>query len=199
MLHRVMHQLRIGGQTQLLEDAQAIGADRAQDQHRALRELALDLAEQLQPAAARHREIQDRHVPVELARKLQGFVAVLRLAHHLHIGLAGQDLLQAVPHHRVIVRDQDFHSEPPYFGRSGSDTVTCVPLPRLPLISSLPEKSSTRSRIPRSPSDLEPCISAAVMPLPLSWTSSVSVSASCRMPTSTLVAFAWRATFVSTS
>src|SRR3989442_1320529 len=111
MLHRVVHQLRIGGQTELLQDAYPIGADRAQAQHRALRELALDLAEQLQPAAARHRVIQDRHVPFELARKLHGFIAVLRLAHHQHVGLAGQHLLQAVAHHRVIVRDQDLHRE----------------------------------------------------------------------------------------
>src|SRR5437016_3887752 len=93
----------------------------AQDPHRALRELAFYLAQQLQPAAARHRVVQDRHVPFELARKLHGFIAVLRLAHHQHVGLAGQHLLQAVAHHRVIVRDQDLHGKTSHFTSSAAE------------------------------------------------------------------------------
>src|SRR2546425_294342 len=226
MLHRVMHQLRIGGQTQFLEDAYPIGADRAraqehllrnlvdrlarseqphhpilavgkrlvrrllgvgrqlhrqplgqrgadilaaahhladggsqllpgallvhvagtarlqhpprvqllrmhaQDQHRALRELAFDLAQQLQPAAARHRVIQDRHVPFELARELHGFIAVLRLAHHQHVGLAGQHLRQAVSHHRVIVRNQDLHRETSHSTSSAAEATPSPACPR---------------------------------------------------------------------
>src|SRR5256885_6671734 len=49
MLHRVVHQLRIGGQTELLQDAYPVGADRARAQQHLFRDLVDRLARSEQP------------------------------------------------------------------------------------------------------------------------------------------------------
>src|SRR5947209_4356369 len=47
----------------------------AEDQHRLAGEFFLDIAEQIESAAPGHGEIEDRHVPFDLARKLERLVA----------------------------------------------------------------------------------------------------------------------------
>src|SRR5262249_12837474 len=78
--------------------------------------LALDLLDELQPVATRHGIVEDRDVPVELARELERVVTVFRLADHDHILLGGQDLSQASPDYRVIVCNQDSDGRAPFSG-----------------------------------------------------------------------------------
>src|SRR5712691_8894559 len=194
----------------------------AQHEYGAAGVLAFDLLDQIEPASAGHRIIENRDIPLELAGELERVVPVLGLPDHGHVVLRGQDLFQTTPNHRVIVGDQDFHGEVlsskpffpghgselerkfryavVYFNPTGTDTVTLVPLPGRPLISMLPPKGSMRSRIPRRPSDFGlKTASSSAMPLPLSSTTSMRRSASACITTSTLVAFAWRATLVRSS
>src|SRR6185295_19912146 len=73
------------------------------------RELLLHVAQQIEAAASRHREIEDRHVPVDLARELQRLVAVGRFSDYSGRRIVRQHLLQAVAHYRMIVGYEDSH------------------------------------------------------------------------------------------
>ena len=68
-----------------------------------------EFPEKVEAAAPGHREIEDRHVPFELARELEGFVAVCRFADHGRRRVIGQHLLQAVAHDRVVIGYEDSH------------------------------------------------------------------------------------------
>src|SRR5437867_9981183 len=61
--------------------------------------------DQLYSASAGHGKVENGDVPVELANELEGFIAVLGLADHVHVVLRGQDLFQTTPNDRVVVRD----------------------------------------------------------------------------------------------
>jgi hypothetical protein len=81
----------------------------AEDQHRTSGELLLHVAKEIEAAAARHREIEDRHVPLDLARKLERFVAIRGFPHHGGRRIVRQHLLEAVTHNRVVVGNEDSH------------------------------------------------------------------------------------------
>jgi len=85
----------------------------AQHEYGAAGVLAFDLLDQIEPASAGHRIIENRDIPLELAGELERVVPVLGLPDHGHVVLRGQDLFQTTPDHRVIIRDQDSHGEVP--------------------------------------------------------------------------------------
>ncbi len=87
---------------------QLLGVDR-EHEHRPLGELALQVGEQLEAAPARHGEVDQRHVPGRAARELEELGAVGGLAHDGELGIGGEELLQAVPHDRMVVCDEDSH------------------------------------------------------------------------------------------
>ncbi len=61
--------------------------------------------DQLHAASAGHGKVENSDVPVELANELERFIAVFRLADHLHVVLRGQDLFKTAPDDRVVVRN----------------------------------------------------------------------------------------------
>jgi hypothetical protein len=69
----------------------------------------LHVAEQIEPAAPGHREIEDRHVPIDPARELERLVTVGRFAHDRRRWIVRQHLLEPVSHDRVVVRYEDSH------------------------------------------------------------------------------------------
>src|SRR6201999_2680069 len=78
-------------------------------------------------------------------RLLEGVDAVLGLGHHLHVGLALDQQLQAAPDDAVVVRDEDPHVAPMV-------SSMVVPSPGSEKIDSWPPTSSARSRMPETPS-----------------------------------------------
>jgi hypothetical protein len=88
-----------------------------EDQHRLAGKFPLDVAEQVEAAAAGHGEVEDRHVPVHLARQLERFVAVCGFAHYRCCGVAREHLLQPVAHDRMVIGYEDSHFIPPCCGR----------------------------------------------------------------------------------
>jgi hypothetical protein len=74
-----------------------------QDQHRAAGEFLLHVAQQVEAAAPGHGEVEDRHVPFELACHGERFVAVGCFPYDGRRRVRREHLLQAVPHDRVIV------------------------------------------------------------------------------------------------
>jgi hypothetical protein len=80
-----------------------------EDQHRLAGKLALDVAEQVEAAAAGHGEIEDRHVPLQRARHLQRLVAVGRLSHYRGAWIGGKHLLESMTNDRVVVCDENSH------------------------------------------------------------------------------------------
>src|SRR6185295_18293383 len=68
-----------------------------------------DFTQHLQAAAARHGNVQHHHIPFPLPHEIQGFLRVTRLAESGALEVVSKDLLQPLPHYRVIVCDEDSH------------------------------------------------------------------------------------------
>ena len=64
----------------------------------------LDLPQHLQPAATRHGDVQNHDIPILFPNQVERFLGVPGLAESRAFKIVGQDLLQPVPHYRVIVR-----------------------------------------------------------------------------------------------
>src|SRR5207302_1729646 len=84
----------------------------AEDQHRLAGELLLDVAEEVEAAAAGHGEVEDRHVPLHPASELERFVAVRRFTYDSRCGVGRQHLLEPVTHDRMIVSYENSHCIP---------------------------------------------------------------------------------------
>jgi hypothetical protein len=80
-----------------------------QDQHWLAGELALDVAQQVEPAAAGHGEVEDRHVPVDFAGKLQGLIPVGRFPYYGRRGVGSEHLLETVADDRMVIGYEDSH------------------------------------------------------------------------------------------
>src|SRR5437763_1048934 len=179
VLDRIANECCIVRQPQLLEDPPAVGADRA----RAEKHLRGDLVDMLA------RRYQPHHPVFAIGEQV-----VRRLLSAL--GEIGSQLLREGRAYILTPTDNLADGGAQVFG---SATVTLVPSPRTPVISTLPPNGRTRSRTPRSPSDLGLRATSASMPRPLSSTVSTSSLDSDRTATSIRVAPAWRATLVSNS
>src|SRR3954464_475652 len=83
-----------------------------QDQHRLAWKFFLDIAEEVEAAAARHGESEDRHVPFDLAGELEGLVAVSRFTDNCSCRIGGKHLLQTVTHYRVVSGYENSHGVP---------------------------------------------------------------------------------------
>src|SRR5438874_3104847 len=81
----------------------------AEDQYRLAGKFLLDVAEQVETAAAGHGEIEDRHVPLHLAGELQRLVAVGGFTHYGSGRIGREHLLQAVTDDRMIVGYENSH------------------------------------------------------------------------------------------
>jgi hypothetical protein len=80
-----------------------------QDQHRPAGKLLLHVAEQVEAAAPGHGEVENRHVPFELARHGERFVAVSCFTDYGGGRIGRQHLLEAVANDRMIVGYQNSH------------------------------------------------------------------------------------------
>ena len=74
----------------------------------------LDFLENLQPAAARHGQVQDDDVPMLLPYALERLLRIRRLAEGGSLESLGQDLLEALAHDGVVVCNEDSHGLPGY-------------------------------------------------------------------------------------
>ncbi len=83
-----------------------LGVD-AQDHDGQVRLLALELLEDLEPAAARHGDVQQDEIEVLLLDQVQDLLPVAGLAGHIHVGLTHEDLLVPLADDGVIIGDQD--------------------------------------------------------------------------------------------
>src|SRR6185436_10733028 len=141
-----------------------------------------------------HEEGQDREFPWHAARELHDFLTVARLTDHGEVLLHGEHLPQTLSDDRMVVGDENFHLG--FLLLRGMVTETRVPCPGVPVMRTSPPKSSARSCMPSSPSDLRAVSSSSWMPTPLSVTSSPTCSAPSVSSMSTRVAREWRATLV---
>src|SRR5205814_8076052 len=144
----------------------------AEDQHGASRIALAQLLDELQTILARHVVVEHGDFPWHLARELDHFLAVLRLADHGEVRFRGEHLPKPLTHDRMVVGDDDFHVLP----FSGMETLTRVPWLGVPVIFTSPPNRRARSCTPRRPSDFLPVISSSLMPTPLSTTSRATFS-----------------------
>jgi signal transduction histidine kinase len=79
-----------------------------QDDDLAVRRRVADPGQRLEPAHARHREVQQDELRLQAPRELDGAFAVTGLAHDGEVVL-GQERSESVPRNRVVVDDQDPH------------------------------------------------------------------------------------------
>src|SRR5207253_11186067 len=109
------------------------------------------------------------------------------------VDAVGQDLPDPMPHHGVIVDEED--------ANHGVATVTSTVVPRrgMALMLTLAPAAAARSRMPSSPIEAGLSISAVVIPRPLSWIRIDSCFARCVSVIVTALAPACRNTFVSAS
>jgi hypothetical protein len=73
----------------------------------------LQLLEEIQAAASRHRVIHDGDVPLQLAGELYRLDAVLGLADDRHVVSRREYLLETVAHHGMIICDKNSHLDAP--------------------------------------------------------------------------------------
>src|SRR5581483_10757480 len=86
----------------------------AEDQHRLARKFLLDIAQQIESAAAGHGKIEDRHVPLQLTRQLKRLVPIRRFPYYGRGGVRGKHLLKTVSHYRVVVSYENSHRHASY-------------------------------------------------------------------------------------
>ena len=75
----------------------------AQDEHGHPGFMLLDFAQDLEPAASRHGDVEDHNVPVLLPDEVQRLLGVSSFAEGGALELIGQNLLQPVANYCVIV------------------------------------------------------------------------------------------------
>src|SRR5262249_19241641 len=138
--------------------------------------------------------------------QLDGLRAVTGLGHHFDVALQAEQDPQALPHHGVVVGDQDgdlpgsrrAHRRlliPPR--SSGMATRTVVPCPGAERTSSEASAPAARSRSDRRPRP--PVASSGTKPLPSSLTSRVTFLAAAHTDTVTSAAPEWRSALCSAS
>lgn len=87
--------------------------------------------EHVQVARPRHADVEDEHVGLERADRVEHFVCAPDFAHHLHLGCALENAANPFAHHGVVVRDEDSGHRAACgpAGTSGSVTRIAVPAP----------------------------------------------------------------------
>src|SRR5207302_4840407 len=171
----------------------------AEHQDRNVGELPFEVFQELEAAAAGHRDVEHDGVPRLFPRELERFFGAGDLSDRNRGSLLFQDIPQPLPHNRVIVTNEDSHRPVSRHWRRGILTLTRVPSPGALWIATSPPKARARSRIPRSPSDLTLVRAACGMPAPSSRTSSTTLSRVLARTMRAAVARAWRATLVKAS
>src|SRR5579862_415517 len=164
------------------------------------RAFGTNLLDELDAAAARHGDVQDRHVEVDLARELYRFHCVGRVADDLEIARGLEKLAQSFPDDRVIVGDQHSdHADVVVTVARGMRTSSRVPRPGALVTRASPPRRYARSRTPSSPYDSALRGASVAKPTPSSCTVTLTLSRSVATATSTCDAFACLPTFVSDS
>ena len=129
------------------KDRVVVGVGRQHDDARVW-QVAQDAASGGHAVAARHAQVHQHDVRSVAVRKLGGFFTVRRGRHYFDSWREPQQHDQAFAHHRLVVRDQHANCWRLYF--VGSHRRTLNPLATGPA-SSVPPRSSARSRIPTRP------------------------------------------------
>src|SRR5450631_1990179 len=155
----------------------------AQHEHRQHRQFEPDLLQRFDAVLSRHCDVEHQHVAGGLPYVLHHFGVIRRLADDLEVGLRRKDLAQALADHRMIIGDQNadqcwLHAGglSTGFGSGTSRKVMVVPPSPSLRISTSPPREWARSFMPRKPKHERLAMSAATIPLPLSWISSISAS-----------------------
>src|SRR6266568_4025723 len=91
--------------------------------------IGVHLLDELDAAPARHGQVEEQHVELELAHALQYFAAVLRFAHDGEIGRRREHLLQPFANDRMVVGDNDADHAACALPSRGICTAMLVPLP----------------------------------------------------------------------
>src|SRR5262249_22830295 len=102
----------------------------------------------------RHADVHEDDVGIDLRGELERLVAVRRLTDELDVGPFVENHLEAAPHERLVVDDEDAdaHGSLP----SGNVAATLKPPLSAGPAESEPPKTATRSRMPISPCPLPP-------------------------------------------
>src|SRR5207302_11049538 len=160
-----------------------------------------NVVEQAREGRTRHREIQEDYVDRCARERSPEPRTVCGFADHLHVRLHRDDLAQARPHHRMIVRDDDpDHATAPGLPwPKGMHAVTDVPPCGAAHTPTSPPQESARSRMPSNPKEWASTLSLSVIPRPLPCTSRTTSHGVSRRRMSTWVAPAWRARLVRAS
>src|SRR5205814_3916718 len=160
------------------------------------RALAFHLLDQLHPALAGHRQIEQEDIEIELTDALHHLMAIPRLAHDVEVDRCLEQLAQSLPDDGVIVGDDDpDHGAGP--SPQGSRSSTWVPRPcELETLAS-PPRSDARSRSPRRPNEFGFRASSDEKPMPSSRTLTDKWPSACSTATSTREAWACLAMLVS--
>ena len=143
----------------------------AEDEDREIRAQVADFAQGLQRADAGHGYVQHQDVGRDVAHDGHGSVRAGGLTDNLHVRYLGDDLLQALPHDRMIVGDDDADHSPSSLevsGARGNEISTTVPVGSARRIVVFPPRRSARSRIPSKPNEVGACSSASTIPRPSS-------------------------------
>src|SRR5262245_14314748 len=112
----------------------------AQDQHGKFWAIGFQLFQDIESASSRHIDVQHHDIPLLGAYKREQLSGVFCFASDNHIRLPGNNLLEAAPNYRVIVRNEnpDHSCERLQPQESGIVTVTVVPSSGVPLIFNVP-------------------------------------------------------------
>src|SRR5690348_16452676 len=150
-----------------------------QKEYRHLWAQPLQVVQDVQPAPPRHADVQNHHLPVLAAHRLESLLCCFGLAES-RTGKRFLDRFFEPPANEcMIIGDQDSHleSRPGRLeGGHGIRKVMVVPAPDTPSTLSTPFSNKARSCIPTKPNDLRARGSWGSKPLPLSRTSSMRAS-----------------------
>src|SRR5579864_4584557 len=172
-----VHDLRVG---RLLQDvaARAVGKCLAyvlrvvlhrQDEHLHVGMLVYELRQCVEAAPLRHDDVEKDHVRLQRAGLEDRVAAVPRLADRLEIVLRLEHEPQPLPHHGVVVDDENARGH-----RHGTSATTVVPLPSVDSTSSFPSSNARRSRMPSSP--MPSLVAVGSKPAPSSSTTTATAS-----------------------
>ena len=108
--------------------------------------LVEQLREDVEPALVGHHDVEEHNVRLCRSRLEDRVARSAGLADRFEIVLRVEQELEARPHDRMIVHDQDADAH-----RTGTSAAIVVPPPGLVSIAIRPSSSATRSRIPTMP------------------------------------------------
>src|SRR5579859_2932721 len=167
----------------------------------------VDALRGLEPVQARHCDVHENDIRLQIAHQTQRLAAITSLRHYLHLRQVRNQRGEPGPHQGVVISDEDAHARllPCFLVESSyqrpcsvSETCILVPLPGADSNMISPPANLTRSCMPTTPRLLpdSACLRAATAskPRPSSSTTSVSTPSACWMRAINCFAPEWRST-----